>query len=193
MDCSKDGVITFHMGIRDERIAGRLVQRQWRADLGAYGGRRSRQGFFYDAFIPDPIADLNPVLPGDVAQVAITHAQFETIHPFADGNGRVGRCLIHVVLRRRGLADRYVPPISVVLATNSRAYIGGLNDYRSGTLAEWCGLFAAATRTAAHQAQELTGQLADLEAQWWERAQSLGGQRGIHPAQCVRVGYRHAG
>lgn len=329
MDCSKDGVITFHMGIRDERIAGRLVQRQWRADLGAYGGWRSRQGFFYDAFIPDPIADLNPVLPGDVAQAvveaehavrtlnqgpavqsleagaryllraesvassqieglritqrrlaealfapdlgdvtarsvinnitameaavnlgsaerpimmmdiqaihqtllntpedaaiagvvrttqnwiggrttsplgaqfippppeeiapllddlcvfinrddlpavaqaAITHAQFETIHPFADGNGRVGRCLIHVVLRRRGLADRYVPPISVVLATNSRAYIGGLNDYRKGTLAEWCGLFAAATRTAAHQAQQLTGQLADLEAQWWARA-----------------------
>ena len=39
-----------------------------------------------------------------LAQAAIAHAQFETIHPFADGNGRTGRALIHVVLRARGVA-----------------------------------------------------------------------------------------
>src|SRR5918994_2527064 len=59
-------------------------------------------------------------------QAAIAHAQFETIHPFADGNGRVGRALIHVVLRRRGLAPRVVPPLSLVLATRSKEYIFGL-------------------------------------------------------------------
>ena len=51
-----------------------------------------------------------------LVQAAIAHAQFETIHPFADGNGRAGRALIHVILRRRGLASRFVPPISLVLA-----------------------------------------------------------------------------
>jgi Fic family protein len=50
-----------------------------------------------------------------VAQAALAHAQFETIHPFIDGNGRAGRALIHVILRRRGLANRVLPPVSLVL------------------------------------------------------------------------------
>jgi fido (protein-threonine AMPylation protein) len=41
----------------------------------------------------------------------------ETIHPFVDGNGRTGRALIHVILRRRGLAGHVLPPVSLVLAT----------------------------------------------------------------------------
>ena len=53
-----------------------------------------------------------------VAQAAIAHAQFETIHPFGDGNGRVGRCLIQVIFRRRGLSPKYIPPVSVVLGAN---------------------------------------------------------------------------
>ena len=61
-----------------------------------------------------------------VAQAAIAHAQFETIHPFVDGNGRTGRALIHVILRRRGLAPTFVPPISLVLATWAADYIEGL-------------------------------------------------------------------
>jgi Fic family protein len=65
-----------------------------------------------------------------LVQAALAHAQFETIHPFADGNGRAGRALIHVVLRRRGLAPRYVPPISLILATRSGEYIRGLTAYR---------------------------------------------------------------
>src|SRR6266704_1735059 len=65
--------------------------------------------------VPDLMADLclfcnDESLPA-VAQAAIAHAQFETIHPFPDGNGRTGRALIHVVLRRRGLAPRVIPPV----------------------------------------------------------------------------------
>jgi len=62
----------------------------------------------------------NDTLPA-VAQAAIAHAQFETIHPFADGNGRVGRALIYMVLRRRALILRTIPPISLVLATPTAA------------------------------------------------------------------------
>jgi len=105
--------------------------------------------------------DLSPVV-----QAAIAHAQFETIHPFADGNGRVGRCLIHVVFRRRGIAPRYVPPVSLILATDARAYVGGLTAYREALLDDWTGAFAAATRTAAVQAQSFADRVADLQDRW---------------------------
>jgi Fic family protein len=89
------------------------------------------------AFVPPPpervaglLADLSAFCNTDslpaVTQAALAHAQFETIHPFVDGNGRIGRALIHLVLRRRGLAVRVLPPISLVLATWSRDKVAGL-------------------------------------------------------------------
>ena len=84
-----------------------------------------------------------------VVQAAIAHAQFETIHPFTDGNGRVGRCLIQVILRRRGLAPTFVPPVSVVLATNAKAYVRGLTEFREGKVAVWRSSFSYACRSAA--------------------------------------------
>jgi Fic family protein len=65
-----------------------------------------------------------------LVQAGLVHAQFETIHPFADGNGRVGRALIHTVLTRRGLTRTAVLPVSLVLLTRSDAYVRGLTAYR---------------------------------------------------------------
>jgi Fic family protein len=132
-------------------------------------------------FIPPPPEFVSPLLVdlaeflnredlSPAVQAAIAHAQFETIHPFADGNGRVGRCLIHVVFRRRGIAPRYVPPVSLVLATDARAYVGGLTDYRSARLDDWIGMFAAATRTAAVQAQTFADRVASLQERWRDQA-----------------------
>jgi Fic family protein len=84
--------------------------------------------------VPELFEDLTAYINGDehpaLVQAAIAHAQFETIHPFADGNGRAGRALIHVILRRRGLAPGFVPPVSLVLATWSDDYITGLTAFR---------------------------------------------------------------
>ena len=93
------------------------------------------------AFVPPPPEHLGDLLTdlldyvnrddhSPLTQAAIAHAQFETLHPFADGNGRTGRALVHVVLRRRGIAPAFVPPISLVLATWSRDYIDGLMTFR---------------------------------------------------------------
>lgn len=106
-------------------------------------------------------------LPG-VIQAAIAHAQFETIHPFADGNGRVGRALIHVVLRKRQLTPRIAPPVSVVLATNASRYVEGLTCYRDGQILEWCTLFLGTMKTAVAQSGVLAKQLGELQDRWRE-------------------------
>ena len=104
-----------------------------------------------------------------IAQAAIAHAQFENIHPFADGNGRIGRALIYVVLRRRGDAINYIPPISLVLAAQQKSYIAGLGRFSAGDVSGWCGLFAEATDAAALEAQRFAAQVEAQQAEWLER------------------------
>jgi Fic family protein len=101
-----------------------------------------------------------------VAQAAIAHAQFENIHPFGDGNGRVGRCLIQVILRRRGLAPRYLPPISIVLGSNKHAYISGIESFRTGAVDRWVLYFANATELAALQSREFSEEVEALQSDW---------------------------
>ncbi|HEX3542296.1 MAG TPA: Fic family protein [Acidimicrobiales bacterium] len=139
------------------------------------------------AFVPPPpdqvealLDDLCVFLNDDslpaVAQAAIAHAQFETIHPFVDGNGRTGRALIHVVLRRRGVAPRVLPPISLVLATWSRSYIEGLTatrycgrgDSRAAHdgINSWIGRFAAACRRSVDDAVAFEEQVTTIQQEW---------------------------
>jgi Fic family protein len=133
--------------------------------------------------VPALVADLcafcnDDMLPA-VAQAAIAHAQFETIHPFVDGNGRVGRALIHLVLRRRGVVSRALPPISLILATWANEYIDALVGTRyvgsvetaasrSG-LNRWVGLFSAATKRAVSDADAFEKSIERLDAVWRAR------------------------
>ncbi len=142
------------------------------------------------AFVPPPpeyvadlIADLvafsnEDALPA-VAQAAIAHAQFETIHPFVDGNGRTGRALVHLIFRRRGVAPHVLPPVSLVLATWAQDYIGGLaaTRYRgpaTGRAASkgvnlWIGRFATACKRAVDDASSFEERARGIEASWRER------------------------
>jgi Fic family protein len=131
-------------------------------------------------YVPPPPGEVNGLMEdlcafaarddfSPLAQAAVVHAQFETIHPFADGNGRVGRALIHSVLRRRGEVPRYIPPISLVLANEPRTYVGGLVDYREGRVSEWCSLFASATERAAREAARFSEAIENQQAEWLER------------------------
>ena len=133
--------------------------------------------------VPGLLADLARFCNDDslpaVAQAAIAHAQFETIHPFVDGNGRAGRALIHMILRRRGLAPRVVPPVSLVLATLSVDYIAGLTAYRhegdpesreaSAGQNRWIALFAGACTRSVRDAGEFEGRVRDLQEGWRRR------------------------
>lgn len=101
-----------------------------------------------------------------VAQAAIAHAQFELIHPFGDGNGRVGRCLIQAIFRRRGLAPSYVPPISIVLGAKKDVYINGIEAFRGGDIDSWITYFARATETAASAARGFAEDVEALQGDW---------------------------
>lgn len=134
-------------------------------------------------FVVDLLEDLCAFCNTDelpaVVQAAIAHAQFETIHPFIDGNGRAGRAIIHLVLRRRGLALRVLPPVSLVLATLTKNYVGGLTATRyvgpasspeaiSG-VNTWIATFAGACARSVADATAFELQAANLEKQWRER------------------------
>lgn len=103
-----------------------------------------------------------------LVQAALVHAQFETIHPFDDGNGRTGRALVHVVFRRRGIAPRFIPPISVVFAGAKDRYIAALSRFRldEDGVAEWIEHFAAATVRAARLARAYVSAVDALREQW---------------------------
>jgi Fic family protein len=133
------------------------------------------------AFVPPPEELVLPLLEDLVAfiaredlpavpQAAVAHAQFETVHPFVDGNGRVGRALVHVVLRRRGVAARFVPPVSIVLAARPAAYVEGLVAFREGRVGEWIASFAGAASRAAFMSIELADHVSSLQDEWRERA-----------------------
>ena len=69
-----------------------------------------------------------------LVQAAIAHAQFETIHPFTDGNGRTGRALVSAILRARGTTQNFTVPLSSGLLTATREYFESLNEYREGNV-----------------------------------------------------------
>jgi Fic family protein len=103
-----------------------------------------------------------------LVQAAIAHAQFETIHPFEDGNGRTGRALVQVILRKRGLAGSFVP-ISVMLARNKDRYIAGLTSFHGETISEWIGTFAESTAAAARLAERYLDRVRRLQEEWRAR------------------------
>ena len=159
-----------------------------RGGEGGPGAYRNVQNYVANSrtgevvYTPPPPHDVPPMMadlvrwlnvPGDVHPVLISglaQFQFVHIHPFVDGNGRVGRCLIHVVYRQRGLAPSIVPPISLVLAARSDAYVAGLGSFRSGDPADWLEFFAVTAIAGVRHAESLGVRLDQLRQDWIDMA-----------------------
>ncbi len=99
-------------------------------------------------------------------QVSIAHAQFETIHPFSDGNGRTGRALIHAMLRGHGLTSKVTVPVSAGLLANTRAYFETLTDYRNGDPAAIVEQVANASFAAITNGRQLVSDLTRIREAW---------------------------
>lgn len=87
-----------------------------------------------------------------LAQAALAHAQFESIHPYTDGNGRVGRALINAILRRRSITTVAIAPIASAFAANREWYFALVNEYRTGNVDLWVEFLAASALVASTEA-----------------------------------------
>lgn len=123
--------------------------------------------------IPGAITDLIsfaqrsdiPALP----QIAVAHAQFETIHPFTDGNGRTGRALVQAMLRNKGMTRQVTVPISAGLLADTGAYFTALTSYRDGDAAPIVERFAEASVLSIANGRELVTQLRGIRESWNSR------------------------
>lgn len=103
-----------------------------------------------------------------LAQTAIAHAQFETIHPFNDGNGRTGRALVHAMLKHAGATTRATIPVSAGLLADTGSYFDALTTYREGDPSPIVARFADASFAAIGNGRQLANDLRDLHEQWCE-------------------------
>lgn len=101
-----------------------------------------------------------------MAQAAIAHAHFESIHPFTDGNGRIGRALIGSISRRRGLTRNTVTPIASAMVADVDTYFSLLNNYRNGDADPFVLYLAKSAIRASQAARESVAALDELPALW---------------------------
>lgn len=149
--------------------------------------------------VPQLMSDLVDYVNGSahapLIQAAMVHAQFETIHPFTDGNGRVGRALIHTVLARRGLTEQAVLPVSLVLATLRDDYVAGLTEFRhastpgsaeaTASANAWIATFVSAAEVAVAQSESLVATIDDLRGEWEQRLHAHRTKTGVRPTPRV--------
>ena len=101
-----------------------------------------------------------------VVQAAMAHAQFEAVHPYPDGNGRVGRALAHYVLRRRGVVGQTLAPISLAMLARREQYLDAIAAYDHGNPQTFVTLFAQGCSQSANASRRLATELQDVIAEW---------------------------
>jgi hypothetical protein len=105
------------------------------------------------------LADLVGFLDRDdvcpVVQAAVAYAQLQSVHPFRDGNGRMGRWLLQVVPRRRGVARSVCPPMGLFFVANTDVFLARLNAFRDGDAWAWCEFFGDAVVQCAAAAEQV--------------------------------------
>lgn len=127
----------------DEMVGAFRTAQSW------IGGTTPRDASFVppppgrvEDLMADLVAFVNAEWVDPVTQAAVAHAQFETIHPYGDGNGRIGRILIGWILAHR-IGITVPPPVSVFIARDPGGYLAGLTRFRLGELDPWVDWLAA--------------------------------------------------
>ncbi|WP_323741052.1 Fic family protein [Microbacterium abyssi] len=170
-EISEDSILAMHTALMLHQTgfppedAGRFRTEQVWIGRGEAGPRLADFVAPHHDRVPGAIGDLVrfvkrqdvPVL----VQVAVAHAQFETIHPFPDGNGRTGRALAQSILRNKGLVDSTAVPISAGLLVDVPRYFAALGSFREGDAGPIIRGFAGASRIAAMTGMQLVDALVE--------------------------------
>lgn len=172
---------------------------QFRRDQNWIGGTSPANARFVLPpwnLVPDCISNLESYLHDApdplLVRVALAHAQFETIHPFLDGNGRVGRLLITLVLCAENVLAQPLLYLSLFFKQNRDEYYERLQRIRThGDWEEWLAFFLEGVATVARGATETTGRILRLIEHDRERIGSIGRAAGsalrVHDVAVRRV------
>lgn len=179
-----DSILAMHhalVGESDPDIAG-----QWRPDQVWIGGPpRMGAGSPHTAHFVPPVAGRVPSAIDDLVrfaaredlavmpQTAVAHAQFETIHPFPDGNGRTGRALMHAMLKGKGLTRTVSVPISSGLLVDTKAYYDALTAYREGDVDPIVSCVSRAALIGVGNGRLLVRELNAIRGDWSDRLSGL--------------------
>ena len=139
-------------------------------------------------FVPPPATEINRCLDDfekflhgeneypPLIKAALAHAQFETIHPFLDGNGRTGRLLTTFYLCKLGILERPVLYLSEYFLDNQNSYYASLNGYHSenGKALDWVDFFLDGTAIIAAEAIRVSKKINELRQKDLVKIQSLG-------------------
>jgi len=154
----------------DSRYAGRLRDMQnWigGSDYSPAGAVHvPPQPSRVSALMDDLVGFANQRTGDPVVQAALVHAQFESIHPFTDGNGRIGRSLINAIWRHREVTRQVTVPVASAIVARQDEYFRLLNAFREGYLQPFVEFLALATSAAAQQARDSAAHIVALPAQW---------------------------
>ncbi|SUE14169.1 mobile mystery protein B [Rhodococcus gordoniae] len=171
-----DAILRMHHALLehdDPAIAGRWRQQQVWIGGGSLGPHTAQFVPPHHERVPELIDDLVVFADRDdlpvMAQIAVAHAQFETIHPFPDGNGRVGRALIQAMLRGGQLTRSVAVPVSAGLLHNTAEYFAALGAYRAGDVEPIVRSIVDASFAAVTNGRTLVADLGSVREIWRSR------------------------
>ena len=158
------------LGQHDPKIAGRWRDAQVWIGSSNYGPHTASFVPPHHSRVPAAIDDLVKFMRRDdlavLPQAALAHAQFETIHPFPDGNGRTGRALVHCLLRGKRLTRQVTVPVSAGLLTDTDRYFDALTAFRSGDIQPIVERFAEASFDSVINGRRLVTELRAIREAW---------------------------